>query len=327
MCPSLWKSCCPAVLAIFLASSGWAFPLGSRLLPLVPPGAEIVAGFENHPDANGRLLLTTRNNRLDLDDFQALTGSDSKRVFDEVIEVAAAAQDGLLSEHMLLVAGRLDRERIFRSIEESGAKSVEFLGERILLIRPFARERGDMLETRWLAILDGRIAILGTPKLVQKALRRYADHAVPDSVLEERLSLLHHDVTSWNVLLGTKKRDHKMNFARPFTAWAQLEQDADVLMVAVRFGSKIRVDFSIHADAGEGPEFFTRKAEVFTDALSRPHPDAKPTDAPEHRLASFVIEPNRAQGSLELSNKEFAAWCDHLYMVRAGITPPATNGD
>lgn len=76
----------------FWAGSGLASPLSSKLLPLVPGGVEIVAGFENHPGpySHGRLLLTTHNNRLDLDDWQALTGVDNNRIFDEIIEVAAS---------------------------------------------------------------------------------------------------------------------------------------------------------------------------------------------------------------------------------------------
>ena len=129
-----------------------------------------------------------------------------------------------------------------------------------LLIKPFARERGDMLDTRWLVILDNRTGMLGTPWLVQQALRRYADHSVPDSILEERLSLLRRDVTSWNVIAGSPANAENINFAQPHSAWAQLQQDADVLMVGARFGTKIRIDFSIHADAGRGAEFFGRKA-------------------------------------------------------------------
>jgi hypothetical protein len=289
-----------------------------------------VAGFENHsgPYSHGRLLLTTHNNRLDLDDWQALTGVDSKRVFDEVIEVAAAPSGGALSEHLLLVAGRLDRERIFRSVEENGAHSLRFQGERIFLIQPLARERGDMLDVRWLAILDNSIGIFGTPWLVQQTLRRYADHAVADSELEERLALLRLDVTSWNVLVPLRKTANKLSFGLAYSAWSQLQEDADVLTVAVRFGPKIRIDFSIHADAARGPEFFIRKAGIFSDALgSGPNSEATSPQEAQRRLQNFSLEPNRVRGSMELSGSEFAAWCDHLYMVRASVTVAAPSGN
>src|SRR5579864_8655459 len=175
MVPVVLKGFYTLAFTAFLTGYGLASPLNSKLLPLVPGGAEIVAGFENHsgPGHHGRLLLTTHNNRVDLDDWQALTGADSRRVYEEVIEVAASNVEGRLAEHLLLVAGRFDRERIFHSLQENGAKSTEYQEQPILLIAPFSRERGDMLDTRWLVILDNRIGMLGTPALVQQALRRY----------------------------------------------------------------------------------------------------------------------------------------------------------
>src|ERR1700747_2934439 len=127
---SLYSLVFPAIISAYGAAS----PLSSRLLSLVPPGAEIVGGFENHPDAtkNGRILLTTHNNRLDLDDWQALTGADSQRVFDELIEVAADGTGGSISEHMVLLAGRFDRDRIFRSIQENGAEATQYQGRPVL---------------------------------------------------------------------------------------------------------------------------------------------------------------------------------------------------
>jgi len=318
------------VLTAFLAGFAFGSPLSSRLLSLVPPGAGIVAGFENRGAANlhGRLLLTTHNNRLDLEDFDALTGVDSKRAFDEVIEVAAAPSGGALSDHLLLVAGSFDREQIFRSMELNGAQNFQYQGQQVLLIRPLTRERGDMLDPRWMVILDNRTCIFGTSWLVKQALRRYDQHAVTDSLLEERLSLLRRDVTSWNVLVGSARNEKNINFAQPQSAWAQLQQDTEVLMVAARFGSKIRVDFSIHANAERGPEFFTRKAGLFAGALlNKPNPETASPEEAMHRLENFSLEPNRVQGSVKLSPGQFAGWCEHLYRVRASVVPASTNGD
>ena len=327
MRPVFLKGFFAAALTVFFAGSGWASPLSSKLLSLVPSGAEVVAGFENHPgpDSHGRLLLTTHNNRLDLDDWQALTGVDNHRIFDEIIEVAATPVAGQLSEHLLLVAGRFDRERIFRSAELNGAESTEFDGLRILLIKPFARERGEMIDIRWLVILDNRTGILGTPWLVQQALRRYAAHSVPDSVLEERLTLLRPDVTSWNVIAESPANVKSINFAQPHSAWAQLQQDADVLMIGVRFGGKIRVDFSIHAKVDRGAEFFMRKAAFFTDALAYEPNLESASQGGTQRLHDYSLEPNRVQGSVELSSRQFQAWCDQLYRVQSPVL--AANGN
>ena len=308
-----------AALSSFLAGYGLASPLSSKLLSLVPPSAEIVAGFENHafPRAHGRLLLTTHNNRLDLQDWEALTGVDSRRIFNEVIEVAATNPSGSLTEHVLLVAGQFDRERIFQSLEENGAQAVDFEGQQALLIKPLARERGDMLDNRLLVILDNRTGILGTQELVGQTLRRYADHAQPDAVLEERLSQLRPDVTSWNALSGPSGRGINFLFAEPHSAWAELQQDTNLLLVGVHFGSKIRVDFSLYGENASGAEFYSRKASFFTTALvagpeprtERPHSARQPE--------KLSVEANHVQGSVELSQGQFEAWCGSFSRIQA----------
>ena len=186
-----------------------------------------------------------------------------------------------------------------------------------------------MLDSRLMVILENRICVFGTHGLVHQVLRRYAEHAVPDSVLEERLSLLRRDVTSWNVLVDPGKGQKNITFSQPYSVWGQLQQDADVLMVATRFGSKVRVDFSIHAAPERGREFFTRKAGFFTEALlSKPAAaDAATRQDALRRLENLSLEPNRIQGSVHLSHEQFDAWCDHLFLARAGIVPAATNGD
>src|ERR1700757_4404539 len=89
-----------AAVMIVLANSGFAAPVNFKLLPLVPAGAQIVAGVLNvhGPGPTGRVLLTTHNNRLDLDDWIALTGVDTTKVFDEVIEVAMSSNTVELKE-------------------------------------------------------------------------------------------------------------------------------------------------------------------------------------------------------------------------------------
>ncbi len=305
-------TCSALVLCTLFAASGFASPLSSRLLPLVPSGVQIVAGFQNHSDSSthGRLLLSTHNNRLDLDDWQALSGVDHQRLIEEVIEVAGSASGGDLSEHLLLVAGRFDRERIYAAAEQNGAGRVPCQDQIAMVIKPFAREHGDMLDTRWLVILDNRIGVFGTQFIVRQALLRYASHALPDSILEQRLSQLRPDVTSWNVLVALPKFVPTISFAQPRSAWAQLQEGADVLMVAARFGTKIRVDFLLNASPELGPAFFDQKAALFLSAFAHelPHEAASP-NAPEARLQSLSVESNRVQGSIELSDKQFELWC------------------
>ena len=163
--------CIGAALAGSAFLSCMASPSNSKLLWLVPPGAQIVAGFENYHEENhhGQLLLTTRNNRLDLADWQAISGVDHKRAVEEVIEVAASSVGGELPEHLLLVAGRFDRDAIFRSLRLNGARETEYNGATVILVEPFAREKGLMVGTRWLVFLGDQLAMFGTPAMVRAA--------------------------------------------------------------------------------------------------------------------------------------------------------------
>jgi hypothetical protein len=308
--PSIYKLLGLLASTAVLAASGLASPLNSKLLSLVPPGAEIVAGFENHPAGNrpGRLLLVTHNDRLDLDDWQALAGVDGQRVIHEVIEVAATSPTGILTEHLLLVSGQFDKERIFNAAELNGAGRSEYQGETIMLIKPFAREQGEMLDTRWLVILNNRIAMLGTQSMVQRALYRYTTHADIDMPLMERLSQLRPDVTSWTVLLVSAVANESVTKQKNSTL-TRLVDGAEVLMVGARFGPKIRVDFSLHAGSNRETAFFTQKAASFAEVFAKePSVTSDSSLQAPRPLGDLSFEPNRIYGSIELSDREFQEW-------------------
>jgi hypothetical protein len=79
--------------------------VNSKLLDLVPEGAQIVAGIEDphNPTSSGRLLLVTHSCNLDFKDWVAITGVDPHRETDEVIEVATSSSESELKEHLVLV--------------------------------------------------------------------------------------------------------------------------------------------------------------------------------------------------------------------------------
>lgn len=306
---------CVLALTVFSGASGLASPLNDKLLALVPPGSAIVAGFENYPDAHrhGQLLLTPHNNRLDLADWQAIAGVDSKRTYQEFIEVTSSgAREGLLTEHMVLVAGRFDRERIFKAAEANGAERSQLGNEPVMLIKPFAREQGQMKDTRWLVILENRIGLFGTSLIVHRALSRYAAHADIDMPLMERLSQLHRDVSSWNVIVAAPKADEKV-VVRSASPWNRLLVDSEVLMVGARFGSKVRVDFSLHADGERGADFFNEKAAFFAEVFK----DEIPRDIKKWRMANVQLEQGRVQGSIEMSKRQFEMWCDEVSLPQS----------
>lgn len=320
---SAGKFICSLLFASFLSGFGSASPLNSKLLPLVPPGAEIVAGFENHraEHRHGQLVLSTYNNRLDLDDWQALAGVDSRRSFEEVIEVAASAPKfGTLTEHMVMVDGHFDKERIFRAAEMNGSERAVYEGQTIMLIEPFAREKDRMHTTRWLLILDNRIGILGTPFLVQSALQRYRAHADIDMPLMERLSQLQRDDTSWNVLIWSTRVLSNYTIALSESPWGRLLEDSEVLVVGARFGSKVRVDFSLHARSDRGTDFFRQKAELFAEVFA-----AESDASRSSRIENLALYPQRVQGSIQLSSAQYEEWGrqlsrPHLYLVPRSVS-------
>src|SRR3954451_16943238 len=148
------------------ASAG---PTDSILLSLIPPGPQVLSGFANKANqVGGPLLMTTRNNVHDLADWRALAGVDPGRVFTEIIEVAFAPDGTALKHHLLLAAGAFHRDRIFAAAELNGAKRIAYLGIPVLTIDPFSREKNEMTDTRWLAVLDERVVAFGTPPMVQQ---------------------------------------------------------------------------------------------------------------------------------------------------------------
>lgn len=253
--------------------------------------------------------MTTHNNRLDLDDWISLTGVDTTKVFDEVIEVAMSLEAAELKEHLLLVAGHFDRARIFKAAEQNGAAHVSYLGETALLIKPYAREQGEMMDARWLVILNDKTGIFGTPAMVQLALQRYVGHYLPDPSLAPRLARLRSDVTSWNVLLPPSKTREEMGSVQPHGAWSQLLDGADLVILGTHFGTKIRMDVLVNDSRGRGAAYFAEKAGYFAAVFNieaSHRGDLSAREQPE--LRDLLVEDDRMQGSIVLSQKQFYAW-------------------
>jgi hypothetical protein len=173
-----------------------------RLIQMVPPESQVIAGMlsltpEGQPSG---FLLITGYNRIDHEDFLAVTGSDASRLIRQIVFVAEAGGDGTLSEHSLLVSGHFNRDAIFRFRESDNARTESYRGEAILVVPPLARERSRFKHLRWLAILNSDIAIFGTPVSVQQELDRKIANSGPDPILMERLSGLGHHDETWCLL-------------------------------------------------------------------------------------------------------------------------------
>ena len=300
---------------------GFASPAQSKLLRLIPREAQIVAGIEDprNPDTRGHLLLVTVNNTFDFDDCQSLTGVDTHRGIDETIWLAASSPQGELNEHLLLVAGRFDREHIFQAAEGNGAASGFYRGLEVLLVKPFAREQVQVHDMRWLAILDGQTVVFGTPWLVKKALDRYVGHEPADPLVVERLERLHPQVNSWNVLVMPHEVFSKhAALGQSPAPWIEMlgkemVDGADELTLGIRFGSTARVDFVVRtSDNGRtccGADELARRHVFEANSFQRLRP----------RLENLSIEQNLIEGTIVLPGKELDA-CFTSVSCRGPVT-------
>jgi len=144
------------------------------------------------------------------------------------------------------------------------------------------------------------------------------------------MTYLRPDVTSWNVVFASPRSLNNINFAHPQSAWASLQEGADVLLVAAHFGPRIRVDFVVHGQPESDPGFFHRKAAFFTAAFGGDAEAQAPSDSSEsleRRLQNFSFEANRVQGSIELSHEQFGQWCQQLTLIAAQLRLALPHGN
>lgn len=289
-------------------------PSDARLIALIPPGAQSVAGIEKPKNPHGHVLLVTHNNILDTEDWLALSGVDSHRGVDKMVEVAASSTGGTLKQHLLLAAGIFDREHIFAAARLNGATSIWYDEIEALEIKPFARERGQMRDTRWLAILDGQIVLFGTPAIVRQALDRHVAHEPADPQLLSRLADLRPDVDSWNALqLPVSAPEREAVLSEFPGAFPPLFESVNDLLLAVHYGSSTRVDFDART---AGPSNIASAQSLFADSSS---PLSTLLGHSRPRVEEFVADDGHIHGSLVLSKREFEASVDTL---RRMTTPP-----
>jgi hypothetical protein len=296
-----------ACFELICARAGNSAPLDFKLLSLVPPGSQVISGFENNKRvhmAGGPLLLSTHNNSLDLQDWVSIAAVDPQRMYSEILQVTFAPPDAFLREHLLLVSGKFNREDIFRSAELNGATRTTYEAETILVIEPFAREKADMADTRWLAILDDRIAVFGTRWMVEQAVSRFENRAVPDPALMKRLALFRHDVDSWNLIMSMPFSAASI-FLQPLSPWSEIFDRAEYLMVSTSFDTKIRVDILLQVKDENEKIDLNQRAAQFSRAFAH-EGDGEANHLPD--VKNLEVNQNGVKGSIVLSNSEFISW-------------------
>jgi hypothetical protein len=314
---------CMAMVAVSLSGvrAFGSSPAENRLLRLVPSNAEIVAGIEDphHGDQSGRLLIVTHSNDVDLQDWLTLAGVDDRQEVDKLVQVALSSSRGELSEHLLLAQGSFEGRRILASAEKSGGVESDYRGVKVVMVKPFAREQQEMPDTRWLAILDDRTVIFGTPAVAKSALDRYVSSAAPDGSLVERLTELKPDVNCWSVLTmpGAMLASH-LRAGVLDAAGTTLLSGVSRISVGVHYGSKERVDFAFGAEDGAA-------ATTLAKAMhEQPHllPIMETQSA---RFEGVSVERNEVRGSVRVKDKEFDPWLAAVY-ARLSVGG-GTNGE
>lgn len=240
---------CLAVFLFLITPQAIASTPMSDLLALVPGDSQVVAGTDDRYNerAPSYLLFVTHNNGADYNDWLALISVDPTMGANSLIEVATSSSRGELKEHLLVAKGTFNRASIFRAAEQNGAVRTNYKGEEVLVVEPFSREQAEMKDRRWLAIIDGRFSIFGTPDIVQQALDRRAAHSAPDPRLVARLAQLGPGISSWVVL-----KMPPAIFARHLDsddlnpAWREFLAAADELIIGIRFGLLAQLNFAVH---------------------------------------------------------------------------------
>ena len=284
-----------------------------RLLSLVPPGAQAVARISSpSPSAiMGHYVLTPRKNGIDFNDFLALTGADNTLVVDQLIYVAASDGAGMLNEHSLLASGNFDRECIYNSARNGGASVTRYRGLLVLVVQPFARERSEFNEVRWLAIPDSSVLLFGSVASVQQELDRYLDRSPADPRLVASLARLRHDDNCWSVLsLLTWTSDIREALAALNPKLAELLKDGDTLQFGIHYGRQ--VEFEYEVTTAPSHSALTMSA-LLTQSLTGPEKESalfRSTDA--------ISEGNTVHSTIKVSMARYNAWLTEVLTRERG---------
>jgi hypothetical protein len=215
----------------------------------------VVAGMDTPPPKGrpGSFVLISHDNSVDLDDFYALTGADSSRVIRHAIFVAIADDTGYLREHSVMLSGHFDRERIYKSAVNGGAPVFSYRGIPVLAVEPFAREAGELIGVRWLAVVDSEVLLFGTIPRVQQELDRRLAGSPADPLLVNKVVRLRHDDETWCVLSPPffKEQIRKALAAIDPTV-ADLAADGDAFQFGIRDRRQVELEYEITTASATG---------------------------------------------------------------------------
>ena len=287
----------------------------TRLLALIPPKSEVVAGIRaaSLHGRCGNYAFITNDNRVDLTDFIAITGSDESRIFDQVIFTASSGHDGKRNEHSILVSGHFNHDRIFRASNSKQA-IIQYRGVAVLDVFPFEREWNFFKQSRWLAFLGSSAAIFGTVASVEVEIDRSLAGSPPDAAILQRLSRLQRNDEEWSLLPAIGHGApvlYQLRLLDP--TLANLAANRGSFAFGIRYGRRVELEFAVD------PKSESNTAS-FSDSVSRPPAGlhnqesvlssrpgiSRVADPVEHRV-------------LKLSKSQFEKWVAQASSATQGV--------
>jgi hypothetical protein len=298
-----------AIYAFFATTLVSALTPDGRLTPLIPPDSQMVAGMvaPSHGGLPDSFLIITDGNRIDLQDFFALSGVDTSRLIQQVIFAAGAgAGPSVLSEHSLLVSGQFDGDLIARSAARGGAHTGQYRGTKVLVIEPLERERGTFNDLRWLVFLNSDVAIFGTVDSVKQEIDRHIAKSRPDATILARLSGLRRDDETWcqvAALLPGSEIQEILRMLDP--KLANLGKNGGAFQFGIYFGRHVEFEYEILESSGADAQGVSHSL-----ARSPAGPNAKESSLLPRSGNIGVGEPVR--GVVKVSRERYEEWQKEL---------------
>lgn len=292
-----------ALISLFVSPLNSATTHDQKLLSLVPPGAQVVAGISatSRPDPPDNFLLVTHYNIVDLQDFFALIGADSSRIVRQIVFVAIADDKGRLNEHSLLASGHFDQSRIYKSATNTGAELANYRGIPILSIKPFAREQGDLDDVRWLAVLDSNVLLFGTITNVHQELDRHLAASTADPSIVQRLNRLRSEDETWCLVAApVHSEEIRSVLGRLHPALATLIENGGTFQFGIRYARQVEFEYEVASAS-------TAAARTISDSLTQ-------SLAGSGKGSSLLRGPdltggdNTVHGVIKVSMSRYNAW-------------------
>ncbi|QNI31734.1 hypothetical protein H7849_22225 [Alloacidobacterium dinghuense] len=293
-----------ASLLPLIASVSFAVSTDRKLLSMIPPGAQSVAGITapSSPGGHGNFVVLTHNSATDFNDFLALTGADSTRDIHQVVFVAIADKKGELSEHSLLANGHFDQQGIYKSAAAGGATVGRYRSISILAVPPFARERRDFDEVRSLAILDSKILLFGSIDSVRQEIDRNLDGSEEDPSIVERLNHLRRDDETWCLIdAPVNNKEIQDVLIRLDPALGRLVENGGTFQFGIHYSGHVEFEYEVTASSNLDSEAIsdsltTSLVETGTKgSLLLPHP--------------YIAEGGHTvRAAVKISRRRYDAW-------------------